>query len=180
MATQLTIIPISGDAATESLGRILRLRRPTPREAFDNDLKQYQEQAKQALEIFISTHLNHPGTKTDILGSVVLAEQELRTSTGASRRLLIILSDFIQEDHELDFKKDNRLIAQARAKRFASLRRLLESSSPASFSYVIHLVQPGVRISGIKAGTSINTLLGNCYSWLFSSGSGVKLSLIAS
>jgi hypothetical protein len=50
----------------------------------------------------------HPGPKTDILGSLALAEQELDAQPTSSQ-ILIVLSDFLQDDGEIDFEKDKEL-----------------------------------------------------------------------
>jgi hypothetical protein len=62
----------------------------------------------------------------------------------------------------------------------ASLRKLLERSSPAGTRYTIHLVQPGLDLKRVTAGSAINSLLVNCYSWLSSTGAGVSLKVMGS
>ena len=61
----------------------------------------------------------HPGAKTDILGSVALASQEFEATPSQLVKEIVILTDFIQEDREIDFRKDQGLINRAAAGQFA-------------------------------------------------------------
>ncbi len=106
---RLTIIPILGDAQAEASGRIIRFEVPISRTAYDSDLRQFSVKIKTSLEEIRSASAMHPGAKTDILGSITLANQELQTDGKDARRSVIILSDFIQEDDELNFKSDKKL-----------------------------------------------------------------------
>jgi hypothetical protein len=115
----IAIIPILGDAQAEGSGRILRFEVPTSRQAYDADMQVLRRNLATALTAMQRNATTHPGSKTDILGSVGLAEQEFRLDRNQSKRLLIILSDFLQEDTEINFKKDMRLRAPASAASFS-------------------------------------------------------------
>lgn len=60
-----------------------------------------------------------PGSKTDLLGSIALAEQEFQSSSDQLKRQFVILSDFIQEDREINFRKDSRIASLGTAREFA-------------------------------------------------------------
>jgi len=113
----MTIIPINGDATTESSGRILRLERPALREVFDADQKRFQDQAAQSLETFATEQLRHPGARTDILGALRVAAEEARSEP--RQTTIIVLSDFIEDDGELNFNTDERLASTTRAESLA-------------------------------------------------------------
>lgn len=106
---RLTIIPILSDAEAEASGRIVRFEVPMNRQAYDTDLRNFRGKLNSSLKEMKANAIVHPGAKTDILGSVVLAEQEFQLETEGVNRTLIILSDFIQEDKEFDFRTDIRL-----------------------------------------------------------------------
>jgi hypothetical protein len=116
---KITIIPILGDAQSEVSGRILRFEVPTNRQAYDSDLRHFTDKLRNSMKELKSSTIKHPGSKTDILGSISLAEQEFQSAPRSSKSLLIVLSDFIQDDKELDFRKDGRLKNQSGAKEFA-------------------------------------------------------------
>lgn len=116
---RIAIIPILGDAQAEASGRIIRFDVPTARQAYDTDLRDFRAKLKASLEKMKAAAIAHPGAKTDILGTIALAEQEFQADPGGSKRLLAILSDFIQEDSEIDFRHDGRLLNQVSAMKFA-------------------------------------------------------------
>jgi len=116
---RIAVIPITGDAQAESSGRVIRFEVPTVRQAYDNDLRDFRNKLKRALEEFKAAAIASPGAKTYILGAVTLAEQEFKFHAGSSKKSLVILSDFIQDDSELNFLRDARLASKAVAKEFA-------------------------------------------------------------
>ncbi|HEV2992658.1 MAG TPA: vWA domain-containing protein [Candidatus Angelobacter sp.] len=117
---RIAIIPILGDAEAEASGRIIRFQIPTSRQAYDSDLKAFRQKLKTSLATMEAEAVAHPGSKSDILGSVALTEGEFQSDSGGSRRLLAVLSDFIQEDTNVNFKKDKRLVNPVSAKKFAT------------------------------------------------------------
>jgi len=119
---QIAIIPILGDAEGEASGRIMRFQVPPNRQPYDSDLRGFRAKLKASLGEMEAVAVARPGDKTDILGSVLLAEQEFEAATGQSRRHLLILSDFIQEDGDMDFRRDKRLANQMAAQAFAKER----------------------------------------------------------
>jgi hypothetical protein len=117
---KVTIIPILGDAQAEASGRIIRFEVPTERQAYDADLRNFRLRLKASLGEMKAAAIAHPGPRTDILGSIALAKQEFLSATYESKRLLVVLSDFIQEDREVDFRRDKRVANRAAAKEFAT------------------------------------------------------------
>jgi hypothetical protein len=116
---RIAIIPILGDAQAEASGRIIRFEIPSSRQAYDSDLRNFRATLTKSLDAMQADAAAHPGSKTDILGSLELAQQELRLSVAHSK-LLVILSDFIQEDRTVDFRSDKRLANISAAKKFVS------------------------------------------------------------
>jgi hypothetical protein len=105
----LTVIPIMSDAEADLQGQILRYEVPPieKREAYDADLRRLSAQVANDLSRLSTEAAASPGAHTDILGSVRVA---LRTfSTEPTDKRLIILSDFIQDDTQFNFKNDTRL-----------------------------------------------------------------------
>ena len=125
---RIAIIPILGDAQAEASGRIVRFEVPKERQAYDGDLREFRRRLAASLAEMKANAAAHPGSKTDILGSIELAGQEFQSNTRPSHRLLILLSDFIQEDQNLDFRVDKRLAESESVQRFAT--NLATSASP--------------------------------------------------
>jgi hypothetical protein len=113
---RLTIIPILGDAEAEASGKILRFEIPANRQAYDADLRDFQSKLNASLKEMRANALAHPQSKTDILGSITVAAQEFEAMPGKSDRLLVVLSDFIQEDDGVDFRRDGHLTNPASAR----------------------------------------------------------------
>ncbi|HEY4677958.1 MAG TPA: vWA domain-containing protein [Candidatus Angelobacter sp.] len=118
---RIAIIPILSDAQVEASGQIIRFEVPKTRKAYDADLRQFAMTLKASLRKLESAAVLHPGAKTDILGSMYLVNQDFQADTGDSKRFLVVLSDFIQEDGELDFKMDKHLESPATASQFAAI-----------------------------------------------------------
>jgi hypothetical protein len=117
---RLTIIPILGDAEAEASGKILRFEVPANRQPYDGDLRSFPTKLYACLAEMRASALAHRGSKTDILGSIKLAEQEFEAVPEKSTHILLVLSDFIEEDSGLDFRRDGRLATSNGAKEFAA------------------------------------------------------------
>ena len=111
----LTIIPITGDAEAELQGRMLHYSVPTveDRQAYDADLRTLHAQIKGDLARLQAEAFTHPGKHTDILGTLRISMREF--SGRATDKRLIVLSDFIQDDEQFNFRKDPRLANEAAA-----------------------------------------------------------------
>ena len=116
---RLTIIPILGDAEAEASGKILRFEVPPNRQAYDTDLRNFRIKLSSSLREMETSAITYPGSKTDILGTIALAEQEFDLDTDRSNKLLVVLSDFIEEDQQFNFKTDYHLKAAASVQSFA-------------------------------------------------------------
>ncbi|HZU31288.1 MAG TPA: hypothetical protein VFB79_09245 [Candidatus Angelobacter sp.] len=117
---RLTVVPILGDAEAETSGKILRFEVPTNRQAYDMDLRDFRRKLNVSLKEMQANAIAHPGSKTDILGAVALAEQEFNLNKNHPTELLIILSDFIQEDQQFNFKTDDAFSSAVPVQKFAT------------------------------------------------------------
>jgi hypothetical protein len=117
---RLTIIPITSDADADLAGRIIRLQIPSSRAAYDYDLRRFQQQMNVLLSKSEKASIAHPAAQTDILGSIAAATQELHLEPYKSKDFVAVLSDFIQEDAEINFRFEPRLINKASARTLAA------------------------------------------------------------
>jgi len=99
----ITIIPITGDTLTESQGKILRIHLPENREVYDSDLTNLAKDVEEKLKHMQSEATANPYQHSDILGAADLAAEELSTEKGNVRKVIVILSDFIQDDAKFNF-----------------------------------------------------------------------------
>src|SRR5665213_585864 len=72
---RLVLIPITGDAANDAGGRVLRLSAPTQRETYDADLRRFHEQAGKQFAAWVASLDKHQ-SRTDIFGALDAAQQE--------------------------------------------------------------------------------------------------------
>jgi len=115
---RLILIPITGDAQNDAGGRILRLVAPSERQAYDNDLRRFQEDAKKQYAAWVAS-LDPHQTRTDILGTLDVAHQEFATFPENADRRLIILSDFLEDDPSYRFVSLPQLANAGRARALA-------------------------------------------------------------
>lgn len=99
----ITIIPITGDTLTESQGKILRIHLSEKREVYDSDLTNLAKDVKERLERIQSEVIANPYQHSDIIGAAEIAAEELSTEKGSVRKVIVILSDFIQDDSRFNF-----------------------------------------------------------------------------
>lgn len=131
---KVSVIPITSDAQVETSGRVLRFRKPTKREAYEADVLRFSRDVRKSLDELRTKSLASPGGKTDILGAIKMAEEELMADPKLMNSRLIILSDFIEEDSEFNFKVDARLANNIAAAEFASA--LTKGKQRISFTYI--------------------------------------------
>ena len=105
---QLVIIPITGNARNDVQGHIVRLHVPEQRTAFDSDLAPFREEAHQEIAQLRNWATSHPSALTDILGTLLVAQQEVAERQADTTRL-IVLSDFIEDDGKWNFSTDQNL-----------------------------------------------------------------------
>ena len=119
---QLVLIPITGDAANDAGGRILRLSAPTRRETYDADLRRFHEHARKQFVVWKAS-LDPHQSRTDILGALDAAQQELALLPKKSNRNLIVVSDFLEDDGIYRFVSAGLLASPARARQLAARLR---------------------------------------------------------
>jgi hypothetical protein len=115
----LVLIPITGDAANDSGGRVLRLSAPMQRETYDADLRRFQEQARKQFAAW-SASLDQHQSRTDILGTLDAARQELASLPKESNRRLIVVSDFLEDDGTYSFISASSLESPSLARELAT------------------------------------------------------------
>lgn len=115
---QLVIIPITGDAANDAGGRVLRLSAPTQRETYDTDLHRFQEQAGKQFAAWVASLDKHQ-SRTDIFGALDAARQEFALLPNGMNRNLIVVSDFLEDDGTYRFVSAGSLTNPARARELA-------------------------------------------------------------
>ena len=76
---RVTVIPINADAGAQSQGAVLRYIAAEKREPYDGDLHRLQTQARKDIEA-LAADATH--ARSDILGAVALAAEELSTAGG--------------------------------------------------------------------------------------------------
>jgi hypothetical protein len=119
---RLVLIPVTGDAANDSGGRVLRLSVPIERETYDADLQRFREQARKQFTAWVSS-LDPNQTRTDILGALDAARQEFKLLPKDSDRRLIVVSDFLEDDGTYRFVSAGSLANPARARELAARLR---------------------------------------------------------
>jgi hypothetical protein len=115
---QLVLIPISGDAANDAGGRVLRLSAPNRRETYDADLRRFQAQARSQFTSWTES-LDQHQSRTDILGALDVARQEFAALPNRSIRRLIVVSDFLEDDGAYRFVSDHSVANPAHARELA-------------------------------------------------------------
>jgi hypothetical protein len=126
----LTIIPITGDAESELQGRTLHYSVPSAevRQAYDADLRALSVQIKDDLARLRADAVAHSGKHTDIIGSIRVAKKEF--SNRPTDKRLVVLSDFIQDDKQLNFRIDPHMANEADAVALGEAIALPEANHP--------------------------------------------------
>lgn len=118
----LILIPITGNAANDAGGRILRLQALTNRKPYDADLRRFRDDAEKQVAAWVSSGRAEPD-RTDILGALDAARQQLTSLPTGNVQRLVIVSDFIEDDGEFNFVSDSSLANPSLARRLASRLR---------------------------------------------------------
>jgi hypothetical protein len=111
------VIPVTGDAANNASGAIVRSAFGPERESFDGDLVRILTFEHAGL---LRIGDRKPDERTDLIGTVALASEELAHDP-EEIRAVAVLSDFIQDRGRLNFMRDRRL-ADTRAARELAAR----------------------------------------------------------
>jgi hypothetical protein len=115
----LIVIPVTGDAANDTGGHILRLSAPTQRETYDTDLRRFHEQARKQWIAWASS-LDPHQSRTDILGALDAARQEFAVLPNGINRNLVVVSDFLEDDGTYRFVSAGSLANPGRARDLAA------------------------------------------------------------
>lgn len=115
----VTVVPIAADADNDDGGRVLRWKVSETREPFDGDLLHLARQERRELQVLLDQSFKHPYRSTDILGAPHLAEQEFAGDPQTTLRLIVVLSDFVEDDRQYHFARDRRLRNEKAARQFA-------------------------------------------------------------
>ena len=113
------VIPITDDSQTEAQGHILRFPLSAQREAYDEDIRRLVKDVQHKLQDMQAVAMTRPYKRSDILGSVELAAEELNAAKLVSIRKVVLLSDFIQDDAQYDFKRDTNFQNEQSAEKLA-------------------------------------------------------------
>jgi hypothetical protein len=111
------VIPITSDAAESAPGEILRFRFAADRQPFDSDLAEVLSSEHAGLAR-IGAHSAYE--RTDIFGTLALAEEELAHAPRQNVRAIVVLSDFVEDDGRYEFISDRRLRNSRAAKDLAA------------------------------------------------------------
>jgi hypothetical protein len=115
----ISVVPIASDSDSTPSGQIVRMCVPSERQAYDQDLEEFQENLHEALATQSRQLTLHLAAKTDILGSLKLVDQEFAFDGPNVQKTLILYSDFIEEDGVRDFTKSPALARPEAAERLA-------------------------------------------------------------
>jgi hypothetical protein len=118
----LVVIPITGDAANDTGGHVLRLSAPTRRETYDADLRRFHEQARKQFAEWTASYDQHQ-SRTDILGALDVAQQELALLPKESNPKLVVVSDFLEDDGTYRFVSAGELATPERARELGARLR---------------------------------------------------------
>lgn len=122
----VTVIPITGDALVESQGAILRFDVPVNREVYDEDLRVLSEEVLDKLQKMQEEAAAKPYAYSDVLGAIRIANEEFATDKPDVRKVLVVLSDFVEDERQLSFKTSSIVADEKSAAEGA--RRLAASS----------------------------------------------------
>ena len=115
----VTIIPLTGDVENEAPGHILRFALSTQREVYDDDVRRVNLAAQKTLGDIAVAAKDRPSSQTDVLGAFRLASEELSGLPASRTAVVIVLSDFIQDDAQVNFNTDEKLASIVTSKALA-------------------------------------------------------------
>lgn len=117
---EVSVIPITGDAEVQSTGHVLRFQKPINRSAYDADLIRFSKQVHDSLQTLRIRAIRNPTARTDIFGAIHMGIEELAYRPNEQDRLMIIFSDFIEDDGTVNFSTDHRFAEVPTAMRYAN------------------------------------------------------------
>lgn len=111
----ITIMPVANDASGNLQGHILRFDVPTTREPYDADLRRFHQAVAKVLASMETESMRFPAVRTDILGTLAIAGEELKQER-QREATLIIFSDFLEDDRAFKFV-NNRALGRSQSAR---------------------------------------------------------------
>jgi hypothetical protein len=139
---QLTLIPITGDAMSETPGHVLHFAAPTEREPYDHDLTVFRQRAHEQINGMQDAAIAHPSERTDILGALDLAKQELENSqVGEMKQTLMVYTDFLEDDGIYRFAVDPTLVSDTGARELAEQVQKDTGFTPSAVCIRLSLLQ---------------------------------------
>jgi hypothetical protein len=118
----LFVLPITADAGNDVSGRSFFITAPDlrHREALDQDMEEMRASAVQGIEDLRAQFRTNPGTDTDILGTFHVISEKVHSLPKGTQPFVLVLSDFIQDDRQFNFKTDPRLASPERSRTLAA------------------------------------------------------------
>ncbi|MHB8502252.1 MAG: hypothetical protein ACYDHE_15085 [Candidatus Acidiferrales bacterium] len=118
----LFVLPVTADAGNDVSGHSLFEAAPDihHRESLDQDLDDMRAKATQDVENLRTQFQAKQGAYTDLLGTFQVVSEKVRSLRAGNRVLVLVLSDFIQDDTQFNFKTDPRLESSEKAKTLAT------------------------------------------------------------
>ncbi len=100
----LIIIPITGDAANQTGGNVIRVEASEVRKLRDKDLKEFQAEISQKIEKMRQS--NKIYANTDLFGALRIANEIAKNQSSDVSVKLFVLSDLLHSTNEIRFEKD--------------------------------------------------------------------------
>ena len=118
----LIVIPITADAGNDVSGHSLFEVAPDihHRESLDQDLDDMRTKAALDVGNLRKQFQAKQGMQTDLLGTFQVVSEKVHSLPKGNRVLVLVLSDFIQDDTQFNFKSDSRLVSPEKAKTLAA------------------------------------------------------------
>jgi hypothetical protein len=116
----LIIVPVTNDSTTEAQGHVLRFEVSENRAAYDSDLKLLAVRVEKELTAIQAEAAAHPALHSDILGAVGLAQEELAKGPLGERKVIVVLSDLINDTPGINFTTAPQLANAEAAERYAA------------------------------------------------------------
>lgn len=137
----MTLVPITGNAMSETPGHVLTFTAPTSRQPYDYDLAKFRTDAHQRIAKLREEYADQPARRTDVLGALAIAREELALRADQSRppvcgRALVLYTDFIEDDGVFDFGSDAIVGPKANA---GELARRLRAECCEPFPPAVHI-----------------------------------------
>jgi predicted ATPase len=118
----LLVLPITADAGNDVSGRSLLVTALDVhhRESLDQDMEDMRTKAKQDFENLQRQFQAKQGARTDLLGTFQVISEKVHSLAKGTRAVVLVQSDYIQDDAQFDFKTDPRLESPDKAKTLAA------------------------------------------------------------